>query len=273
MRHITLRLTLVMTVAAMLAGCAKQSSDMSASVSRDSLIASDPVELPNGNLTPQETYEAAPEAPPPARRQPAPRRPAATSQTARSETPRSEPTPEQSPPRPRQAPGVVVQWGSTLHVVVADAITSETAHAGDAWTGTLTDPVFVRDRVALPAGSVVHGTVKDAKPANAGDRAMLTLEVTSVLVDASSYPVSATAEPIVAGSPRARNLGAIVGSAAAGALIGSAVGGGKGAAIGGALGGAAAGGAVARSKGFEVVIKPGTPVIFTLAKDVVVRPL
>jgi hypothetical protein len=126
--------------------------------------------------------------------------------------------------------------------------------------------------MALPAGSVVHGTVIDAKPAQAGDRALLALELTSIDAFGKTYPVSGTMDPIVAGSPRVRNVGAIVGGTAAGALIGKAVGGGKGSLVGGLIGGAAAGGAVARSKGFEVVLKPSSTVTFTLAKDAVVRP-
>jgi hypothetical protein len=130
---------------------------------------------------------------------------------------------------------------------------------------------MVGSHLAFPAGSVVHGTVKDATPAKAGGRALLALEMTSIDAFGNTYPVSGTMDPIVPGSPRARNVGAIIGGTAAGALIGSAVGGGKGSVIGGLVGGAAAGGAVAHSKGFQAVVKPGDMVTFTLAKDAVVR--
>jgi len=72
-------------------------------------------------------------------------------------------------------------------------------------------------------------------------------------------------------SPRARNLGAVAGGAAAGALIGKAAGGGKGALIGGLIGGAAAGAGVAASKGYQVVIKEGTPLTFTVDEDKFVK--
>ena len=71
---------------------------------------------------------------------------------------------------------------------------------------------------------------------------------------------------------RARNLGAIAGGAAAGALIGKAVGGGgEGALIGGLIGGAAAVGAVAKSKSYQVRLKPGTPLEFTTSEALAVR--
>ena len=164
-----------------------------------------------------------------------------------------------------------VEWGSFLHVTIADRISSETAHPGDTWNGTLGQSVMVHDHEAFPAGSAVHGTVKSAKPAQVGDRAMLTLEITSIDVDGRSWPVPAAADPIIAGSPRVRNVGAIAGGAAAGALIGKAVGGGKGSVIGGLLGGAATGGAVARSKGFQAVVEPGARLTFTVSQDVIVR--
>ncbi len=271
MRQTVFRVTLAASMAVILIGCAKKETQTVASATSDSLISSNPVEVPNGSLAPQRPFEPS-TAPPHRTRTAAPtRRHVAAPEPAPQQA--QEPQTEASSAQTgvHQSEGVVVEWGSFLHVVVSDAISSETAHPGDAWSGTLADSVFVRDRVALPAGSLVHGIVKEAKPAKAGDRALLALEVTSVDAFGNTYPVSATMDPIVPGSPRARNLGAIAGSAAAGALIGSAVGGGKGSVIGGLIGGAAAGGAVARSKGFEAVVKPGSRITFTLAKDAVVR--
>ena len=77
--------------------------------------------------------------------------------------------------------------------------------------------------------------------------------------------LTAETDPVIAGSPRARNLGAIAGGAAAGALIGKAVGGdGKDAAAGAIIGGAAATAGVAASKGYQVVLKNGTELVFTV---------
>ena len=101
---------------------------------------------------------------------------------------------------------------------------------------------------------------------------MLDLAVTHITVEGRSYRVHGGTEAIVAGSTRARNLGAIAAGAGAGALIGKAVGGSsKGAIIGGIIGGAAASGAVAASKGYQVAIKPGTTVDFVINEPVAVR--
>jgi hypothetical protein len=118
----------------------------------------------------------------------------------------------------------------------------------------------------------VAGLVTSVTPARKGDRAMLDLGLASVTVDGRSYMVSGTTEAVVAGSTRARNLGAIAGGAAAGALIGQAVSGStKGTLIGAVLGGGAATGVVSQTRGYQVVLKPGMPITFTTQSPVAVR--
>ncbi|HET9325947.1 MAG TPA: hypothetical protein VFQ05_04175 [Candidatus Eisenbacteria bacterium] len=119
----------------------------------------------------------------------------------------------------------------------------------------------------------MSGTIIGAKAAEKGDRAMLDLGLTSITVAGHRYMVHGSTEAIIAGSTRARNLGAIAGSAAAGALIGNAVSGStKGTVIGGVIGGGAATGVVAASDGYQVVLKSGTPLTFTTNESVAVRP-
>ena len=271
MRH-TLRVCLALCITTALFGCAKKQDQTASNAGEDSLIASNVVEPPSGNMTPQQPYVA----PDPVQQQtPAPKPHSATHAPAPAATSRQTPqhatSTSGSSSHTPLGPAVVVEYGSFMHVTVSNAMSSESLHAGDAWTGTLHEDVTVGSNVAFPAGSVVHGTVKDVKPAKAGDRALLALELESVDAFGNTYPVSASMEPIVPGSPRTRNVGAIIGGAAAGALIGSAVGGGKGAAVGGAIGGAAAGGAVAHSKGYEATLKSGDVVTFTVDKNVAVR--
>jgi hypothetical protein len=263
MRHTLLLLCTALVLVAALAGCTKKSDDLASMTSSDSLVASNPSEQTPGNLTPAETPQPPPEAPPeapPRATRPSTRPPA---------TPRPRPSVESAP---REAPGVTVESGTSFTVTFTADVTSETAKPGDAWTGTLKDNVIVGDRVVFPAGSVVHGTVRDAKPAVKGDRAMLDLAVTGIEAHGTMHAVEGGTEPIIAGSPRARNLGAMAGGAAAGALIGKAVGGsGKGALIGGLIGGAAAGAGVASSKGYQVEMKAGKELPFTVKESVTIK--
>jgi hypothetical protein len=169
-------------------------------------------------------------------------------------------------------PQLMLPAGTHMTVQLTSTVSSETARIGDAWSGTIVNPVRAGGREVLAAGTEVRGTVTGALEAKRGSRAMLDIAVEEVVVDGRALPLTAVTEPVIAGSPRARNLGAIAGGAAAGALIGKAVGGdGKDAAIGGLIGGAAATGVVAKSKGYQVVFSPGTVLVFTMNEDVAMR--
>ncbi len=263
MRHRTwIILSLAVLLAAFVAGCgAKKESAQNATDS--TAFATNPTEQGQGNITPQGQV---PPPPPEAANPPQPRR----EPVARQPRPRTSEQPR--PAAPAESPSAMVPSGTSVTVTVNTKLNSETAQVGDPWTGVVKDNVTVGDKVLIPAGSTVSGTVSAVKPAQKGDRAMLDLAVNAMTIEGRDYNVEATTEAIIAGSPRARNLGAIAGGAAAGALIGRAVGGsGKGALIGGLLGGAAAGGAVAKSKGYQVELKEGTPLTFTTSQAVAIK--
>ena len=229
-------------------GCAKQQT--ASETTTDSLLASSPQETPSGNINPQSSYQNEPNRSSPS---------SGSSSAPRRSTP--------APAPPRSSPS-----GTTIAVSVHTAISSATANEGDTWTGTVERSVEVDGRTLIPAGSTVTGTVSGVRPAKKGDRAMLDLALSSVQVEGRTYPVHGGMEEIVAGSTRARNLGAVAAGAGAGALIGKAVGrSGKGALIGGLIGGAAATGAVAASKGYQVELKSGTTLDFTTSQPVAVR--
>jgi hypothetical protein len=165
-----------------------------------------------------------------------------------------------------------VPAGTEFKVAVSAKLTSETAQPGDAWTGSVKDPVIVGDRVVIPAGSTVTGVVTGAQPAQKGSRAVLVLAIRSVDVNGKSHALAAGTDSIIAGSTRTRNVGAVAGGAAAGALIGRAIGGsGKGALIGGLIGGATATGAVAASKGYQAEVKEGAELSFSVNENVVMK--
>jgi hypothetical protein len=162
--------------------------------------------------------------------------------------------------------------GTSIDITLGTPITSETANIGTAWSGSTRGALSLEGHDVIPAGSTVSGTVTSVKPARKGDRAMLDLGLTSINVGTHSYRVHGSMESIVAGSTRARNLGAIGAATAAGAIIGHAVAGsGKGTIIGGLIGGGAATGAVTQTKGYQVSLKEGTPLTFTTTEAVAVR--
>ena len=249
-------------VLAALAGCGqKQDASLSNSASTaDSLLATSPIEPPQGELQPDTSFQAQqPETRSPATSTPKPTNPA-------------RPTPKPLPTPAPEAPSVTVPAGTALSVAMDTPLTSETAQEGDSWSGTIKSPVVIGTAAPFPAGSVVRGVVAGVAPAEKGDRAFLVLRVTSIESGGRSVSIGATADSMIAGSTRKRNLGAVAGGAAAGALIGKAVGGSnKGAVIGGILGGAAATGAVVKSKGFQVTVKEGAELTFRVNSDTKIK--
>jgi hypothetical protein len=162
---------------------------------------------------------------------------------------------------------VTVPSGTSLEVTLGNSLSSENASVGDGWSGSV-----LNGRDGIPAGSTVSGTVSAVRSARKGDRAMLDLRLTSLTANGRSYRMHGSTEAIVAGSTRARNLGAIGVATAAGALVGRAVSGsGKGTLIGAVVGGGAATGVVSQTKGYQVTLKSGTTLTFTTSEAVAVR--
>src|SRR5262245_6880105 len=258
----TIRRTSIVSLATLAlflsAGCGqKAAQNTTTGASSDSLLATSPIEPSQGELQPQaNTPPQTTPAPTPTTQAPPPVAP-----------PQEKPKPKPKPPAP-EAPTATVTAGTGLKITMGTALTSETATVGQEWIGQVAEAVTVGSMAPFPAGSIVHGVVAGVKPATKGDRAVLVLRVTSIEANGKTHSITATADSLIAGSTRSRNVGAVAGGAAAGALIGGAVGGGgKGALIGGLLGGAAATGAVANTKGYQVTVKEGAEMVFRVDRD------
>lgn len=254
------RIGSVLVIALALTGCAQKSEQAANDTASDSLLAANPVEPPQTGITPQTEYQ------PEQQQKEAPPAPKPVA---------SRPKPKPAPPKAETssqpvARGVTVPAGTGIKISVAAQITSETAQSGDTWSGEVTTPLVIGTSAPIPAGSKVSGVVASAKAAEKGSRAHLVLAIRTIEVGGKTYHIHATADSLIAGSTRARNVGAVAGSAGAGALIGKAIGGGgKGALVGGLIGGLVGTGAVASSKGYQVTVKEGTELVFT-TDDVVV---
>lgn len=164
---------------------------------------------------------------------------------------------------------VVMPAGTAFNVRLDSKISTEDAQPGDTWTGTVINSVIADNEVVIPAGSPVEGVVSSSAQGTHNSRPSLSLAVRRVMFDGQWRNVRAETEPIVAGSNRAKKVGAIVGGAAVGALLGRAVGRStKGTVIGGLLGGAAGYG-LTRNALRTMQLKPGTNLTFVSRNDVV----
>jgi len=164
--------------------------------------------------------------------------------------------------------GSTIPAGTSINVRLDSEVSTENANRGQSWTGTVTQDVSTRDGVMIPAGSHVSGVVTSAAQGTHETSASLGLALRRVDMNGRSVALDATTPVIVAGSHRAKKIGAIAGGAAIGALLGHTVAkGSHGTLIGGLLGGAAGYG-LTRHAMRTLQLKPGTELTFTTTGDV-----
>ena len=167
---------------------------------------------------------------------------------------------------------LVVPAGTVLSVRLTTAVSSKANEPGDDFVGVVDRDVMVGDKVAIPAGSEVNGTVIQAEASGRlKQRAKLALTLTEVEVDGENYEVSTSATGGQEGSKLKRNVLFIGGGAGLGALIGGLAGGGKGAAIGAGVGagGGTAGAALTGQR--DIRYPPETRLRFRLKEDLEVE--
>ena len=169
---------------------------------------------------------------------------------------------------------VVVPADTMITVVLDEPLNSKTSATGQNFAATVSAPIEVDGRLAIPKGARATGVVRDAKSAGKfKGGAVLAVSLTSVTVGKSSYDLLTTTHTQTSTGKGKRTAGFIGGGGAAGALIGGLAGGGKGAAIGALAGaGAGTGGAALTGNNREISLAAETPVSFKLTQPVEIKP-
>ncbi len=185
----------------------------------------------------------------------------------------SQQAPEQAPMSGApSAPAVVhitVPQGTEVHVTLSTAVGSGTSQVGDSLTATTTAPVIVGDRIAIPAGSTIHGRVTQVVPGTKGLKISEKGGAVVLSFDKITTPsgISAPLDGSLTSmaSSTGKTAGIIGGSAAGGAILGKILGGStKDAALGAVVGGGIGTGIAAGTKGKELKIPAGTELTITL---------
>ncbi len=163
--------------------------------------------------------------------------------------------------------------GRQISMATTEAISSRTARPGDAFTAAVVADVRDEgDRVAIPEGSLVYGTITDVQSAsNPRSSGTLTLVVNSMTVHGRNYPIEASIDSLAterAGRPISGSDAVKVGvGAAAGAIVGQVITKDtRGTIIGAAVGGAVGAGVAAATKDSDIRVPAGTHVIITLTQ-------
>jgi hypothetical protein len=152
-------------------------------------------------------------------------------------------------------------------------LSSKTAHVGDKFTATVTLPVYVDGKEAIPAGATIDGRVTQVRPAKRMAKSGLiaiefdvinlpnglSTQIVGVLTsDDPETQKQIDDENQVSGGKGKDATVFVGGSGVLGAILGGVAGGGKGAAVGGAVGAGVGLATVLLSKGEEATVPTGT---------------
>jgi hypothetical protein len=167
---------------------------------------------------------------------------------------------------------LVVPAETALTVVLDEPLGSKTSSTGQNFSATVSAPVEVDGRTAIPKGAHVTGVVREAKSAGRfKGGAVLSVALESVTVGGATYDLHTTDRTQTSTGKGKRTAGMVGGGGAAGALIGGLAGGGKGAAIGAVVGagGGAAGAGLTGNR--EIVLPAETHLTFKLQDPVEIK--
>jgi hypothetical protein len=188
------------------------------------------------------------------------------------------PQPVETEPEPPPVPAapefeeLVIPSDAVLGLQIERTISSETARVEDRVEARVTRDVRVGDKVAIPAGSIVQGSVSEVeRGGKVKERARLGIRFHTVVLGNGSRLAIRTDSVLREGqSPAKESAAKIGGAAVGGAILGAILGGGKGAVIGGATG--AAGGTAATMAGQRnpAVLTAGTTVSVRMQQPVTV---
>ncbi len=152
---------------------------------------------------------------------------------------------------------VGIPAGTQLTLALDSTLSSETSHAGDAFSATVVEPIMMEDREVIPAGSTIEGRVTDATPAKKGaGKATLGLSFGALRLPGGYHTNIVGSFQEISASKKGRNAAVIGGSAAGGALLGRILGKDTRGTVIGAIVGGGIGTAVVMSKEREQAIVP-----------------
>ena len=170
-------------------------------------------------------------------------------------------------PEPRVA---TLEAGTPIKVRTTNTLSTKVVQTGEAFVGSLEEPIVQGDWVVAKKGATVRGTVANS---DAGGRvkglAQLAVRITQIETsDGQTIDVQSSVYGVQAKQTKKKDAMKVGVGSAIGAVIGAVAGGGGGAAKGAAVGAGAGGGAVLATRGDPAVIPSETVATFTLQNPV-----
>ena len=182
---------------------------------------------------------------------------------------------------------VTVPAGTRIPLTLKQGITTRNAHVGDPVYAQTAFPITQNDKIVIPAGTFVQGTIRRVqRPGKVKGRAELLMSFNSLIYPngytvvlpgavhgtpgSQENDVKGQEGTIQGGSNKGKDAGRIAATAIPGAGIGAIAGNGKGAAIGAGVGGAIGLATVLLTRGPEIQLGVGDSIEMVLERNLTV---
>jgi len=183
----------------------------------------------------------------------------------------------------RDGQKVSVPAGTRLAVVLENGISTRSAKAGDSLYFHTSFPVTQNNRVVIPVGSYIRGSLLESKrPGRIKGKGEFRLRLESLILP-NGYTVDLMAAPrsadtggrettdsegkVTGPGGKGKDTGTVASTTVTGAGIGAIAGGGKGAGIGAGIGGLAGLAAILLTRGPEAQIPRGSTLDIVIERD------
>jgi hypothetical protein len=186
------------------------------------------------------------------------------------------------------AADTVLAEGTRINLQLSNHLSTKSNSEGDQFTAIVTEPVNIGDRVVIPKGSEVTGSIaRIIRPGRVKGKAVMTLLFQSIAIPGrGNLPIVASLTGVGReGNGGISTEGTIEGEGSTGkefrrvltpgligAGIGTIAGGGKGAGIGAGVGAAVGLATVFTSRGKDIVLQKGSTMDITLDRALSVPP-
>jgi hypothetical protein len=193
-----------------------------------------------------------------------------------------------SPPQVLLSADMTLPEGTRVYLQLNTPLSTRTSSEGDAFTAVVTEPVSIGEKIVIPKGSDVTGSVsRIQRPGRFKGKAVMTLQFQSISIPgrgqltivASLIGVDREGNrgvndegTIVGEGSEGRDAGRVIVPGLAGAGIGTLAGGGKGAGIGAGVGVSIGLASVFTSRGKDIEIRRGATLDISLDKPLVIPP-
>lgn len=170
---------------------------------------------------------------------------------------------------------VILPAGTIIPIVLADYLNTRNSQVGDVFYADTTYPIWFQQKLVIPKGSNIRGTVTDVvRPGRIKGRGTLAVRFDDILLPngvtrsfvavfrgihgPGEEHLDRASETVTSGSSKGEDAGTVVGTTGKGAIIGAVAGRGSGAAIGAGAGAAAGIATMLFTRGRDLVLTPGT---------------